>query len=117
MNENEREDAYRELGYLSKDEIPKTRIQVEASLKNINEKLVDRRLENFESVKELDPSLIDHGQGTVSLKILNRQIDFHLPSNTFYSHAKGEYGYGIPEQVKKIKAYLLRESNPTIERL
>lgn len=102
----EREDAYRDIGYLRKDEIKRDGLGLQQAINRVNERQVDHRQRNFELVKELDPELVDSGQGSVTMKIHGRQIDFHLPSNTFYLHAKQTFGYGIEEQVRKIQQFL-----------
>jgi hypothetical protein len=111
--EIEPNDAYRDLGYIPRNEIKqgleevqKQRGEIQKAVNRVSEIQDDRRGKNFELVKELDPTLIDEGQGTVSLTILGRVTDFHLPSNTFYSHAKQRFGYGIEQQVRIIQNFL-----------
>jgi hypothetical protein len=106
QEEIEREDPHRDLGYIPRDEIQKSVSEVQKAVNRLTQNRIDHRQKRFELLKQLDPTLIDEGQGTVSLTVFGRQIDFHLLSNTFYLHAKQKFGYGIEDQVKLIKEFL-----------
>lgn len=108
MTEIETNDAHRELGYLRKSEI-KELGEVQKVLKKLAEtqpSQEEMRKKNFAFLMELDPTLKDTGQNLISLKIVGRQIDFYIHSNTWYSHAKRLFGYNIEKQVRTIQEFM-----------
>lgn len=111
MNEIEREDAHRDLGYLSKKEVTEDdtgEVRRALNARVEREKILntDWRQKNFTALQSLDPALVDEGQSMVVLTIRGRRIEFHLSSNTWFSYAKQQYGYGIEAQVEKIAKFL-----------
>ncbi len=114
---SEDSDVYRELGYLPRQDLKDGEIgEVRKNLSRKNNfdalRGTDKRDLNFKILRELIPDLLDEGQSMVVVDILDRRIEFHPSSDTWYSHARREYGYGIENQVKKMKSFLERKNEP-----
>lgn len=110
MNEIEREDPHRELGYVPKSELGEVATVLKA-ISDSGKGPEDVRKMNMALLKELDPNLEDTGQSQVQMTIMGRHIDFHPSSGTYYSHAKRIFGYGIEKQVRIIQDFLKGKKN------
>lgn len=107
MSESEEiNDAHSDLGYLKKEELEEIKSSLNSQGRAESRFSLNWREHNMKVLQSLEPTLLDEGQTKVTLSILNRKVEFHLSSNTWFSHAKNQYGYGIERQVNQIKTYL-----------
>ena len=110
--------AHDELGYFNPDPnetqllrnklgfgmIPQGK-KIESKGRNWQQRIAQKILENSKYVEELGVP-IDMKDTTWTVTIKNRKIDFHLSSNTWYSHSKQKYGTGIQELCHQMKKHI-----------